>query len=1375
MTAAPARTGLPEPRRHDRWQPLRAGLVDLFYYDAEEFHFHDGRLLLRGNNGTGKSKVLALLLPFLLDGDLSPYRVEPDADPKKKMEWNLLLGGEHPHPERIGYSWLEFGRLTDDGAEYRTLGCGMKAVSGRGIARHWYLVTDQRIGLDLHLLDGTRTALGRDRLIEAVGGRGRVFDRARDYRRSVDEELFGLGEQRYSALVDLLVHLRQPQLSKRPSEKALSAALTEALPPLDQAVVADVAEAFRSLESDRDELTAMIEARDSARGFLGHYRRYAAVAARRAAADPRRAETRHRKARDELADAEQAFREADEAAGDAAARLREIDGEVVRLRAREGELRTGPEMRTAEGLRQLEQEAERRRDDAERTAARRADADALRDRRAQRLDRSTIDLQRAETALAAATADARAAADPALLGTAHREIDEIVADDPGQAREISTRAVARQERALAHVRGLLAGTDRALLAERTARSAVERLDSESDRLAERQVAAGQAVADLGGELVREATAQLRAAVELRPGDPASLLAELELWVETLAGPNPLTAATDLAGRAATGELARADAEIGARLAETDRRAAELAAEISRLEAGEHIAPPVPHTRGAEVRDGRDGAPFWQLVDFADGVGERERAGLEAALEASGVLDAWLSPDGSLLGADDDVLVAPTVRVTHGPGLTGLLRPAVDRADPRAAPVSDATVTAVLRAIAQQERADGTWVGTDGRFGNGVLHGSWHKDHARYVGRGAREAARRTLLEQRRAEAEELAAAGSVLRTEEQRLIGRRTVLAAELAALPDDTAVREAHATVSALATQRADLGVEQAEVRAAHEAAAELSRQARAALDTGAADVGLPSTPDELEAVRVALSEYRVLLADIWPASSTTAGARVAEQDAAAELADAEEQVASASALAGDAAEAALAAEEAYVARRETVGAQVAELHRQLSEVADLLSGLARDRSAYAEAREAAIAGRGHAEGLRQAAEHQVADAVRDREAAAESLRRFARTRLIEVAVPDLEVPPVDDTWAADPAVRLARQIDQALDGTSVDDGNWDRVQRRVTEELKTLSDTLSRHGNTASAQLLDAGIIVEIVFRGRPTAVPELADALDHEVTDRQRLLDEREREILENHLVSEVAGALQELISDSDRQVARMNEELADRPTSTGMRLKLEWRAREDGPAGLEQARRRLLRQSSDAWSPEDREAVGRFLQERIAEMRSRDGAGTWLDHLTAALDYRAWHRFAIFRRQNGQWRPATGPASGGERVLAASVPLFAAASAHYASAGNPHAPRLVTLDEAFAGVDDNARAKYLGLLAAFDLDVVMTSEREWGCYPEVPGLSIAQLARADGVPAVLVTNWRWDGLRRERVERPAALPVPETPREPALLEQSLFDEP
>lgn len=49
--------------------------------------------------------------------------------------------------------------------------------------------------------------------------------------------------------------------------------------------------------------------------------------------------------------------------------------------------------------------------------------------------------------------------------------------------------------------------------------------------------------------------------------------------------------------------------------------------------------------------------------------------------------------------------------------------------------------------------------------------------------------------------------------------------------------------------------------------------------------------------------------------------------------------------------------------------------------------------------------------------------------------------------------------------------------------------------------------------------------------------------------------------------------------------------------------------------------------------------------------------------------------------------------------------------------------------------------------------MTSEREWGCYAEVPGLAIAQLSRIDGVAAVLVSRWEWDGAGPQRAPEPA----------------------
>jgi uncharacterized protein (TIGR02680 family) len=445
------------------------------------------------------------------------------------------------------------------------------------------------------------------------------------------------------------------------------------------------------------------------------------------------------------------------------------------------------------------------------------------------------------------------------------------------------------------------------------------------------------------------------------------------------------------------------------------------------------------------------------------------------------------------------------------------------------------------------------------------------------------------------------------------------------------------------------------------------------------------------------------------------------------------------------------MAAEQRHATLLENVGAEVAELQRALDKAEDDIRTNRGSHKEKSTALEAGIRAHGVAEGEHNRLEIELETARTDRDAATESLRRFAHTGLLAIAVPDIEIPDPEQVWAPNPAVQLARTIETELDGVDSDDKVWERLQRRVTDEHKSLGDVLSRQGNSTSAQLLEDGIVIDVLFRGKAVTVVELAATLEGEVTDRGRLLTEREREILENHLVSEVASSLQELIFAAESQVTQMNQELESRPTSTGMRLKLQWEPGDDAPDGAAAAQRQL-RQTADAWNEADRAAVGEFLQHEIERVRAGQAGGTWLDHLTEALDYRRWNKFTIKRQQNGQWRPATGPASGGEGALVASVPLFAAAAAHYASAGNPHAPRLVTLDEAFAGVDDDARAKYLGLLAAFDLDVVMTSEREWGCYPEVPGLAIAQLARADGVAAVLVTNWEWDGRARRQVERP-----------------------
>src|SRR5207249_7711721 len=130
-------------------------------------------------------------------------------------------------------------------------------------------------------------------------------------------------------------------------------------------------------------------------------------------------------------------------------------------------------------------------------------------------------------------------------------------------------------------------------------------------------------------------------------------------------------------------------------------------------------------------------------------------------------------------------------------------------------------------------------------------------------------------------------------------------------------------------------------------------------------------------------------------------------------------------------------------------------------------------------------------------------------------------------------------------------------------------------------------------------------------------------------------------------------------------------------------------------------------------------------------------------------------------DGQWRRLTrrtyGTGSGGEKALALTLPQFAAAAAHYQSA-DPAAPRLILLDEVFVGIDSEMRANCMGLLESFDLDFIMTSEREWGCYPTLSGLGIYQLSSRAGIDAVACTRWVWNGHQMQRAATPPVRSVP-----------------
>ena len=1386
-TSTTTRPALPAPQR-TRWQPLRLGLVELFRYDSEEFWFRDGHLLLRGNNGTGKSKVLSLVLPFLLDAQLKSSRIEPDGDPGKKMAWNLLLG---TYPRRTGYTWIEFGRRDADGTlHYLTLGAGLQAVEGRAQVESWFFLLEAvgerpapRIGQDFWLVNARRQVPARDKLHEAIDGRGQVFETAQAYRIAVDQRLFRLGTDRYGALMDTLIQLRQPQLSRKPDEGALSNALTEALPPLSPDLLGDVAEALQRLEEDRLELEGHEALERAVRQFQRRYGQYAATLSRRQARLLRQAQTefdQSSRASTEAREHLQTVRQQEAAAG---AAVEQTELSVHASRARLDTLRADPTMQDANRLATAEREAQAREraaqdtqrglDDLEHRIAQEAaeterlagqlhhlrqDRDQARHEALRQAPGLGLEAEHAGHALFVLDDDALATLDAPAFDVVCEQLRQSVADR----REAIARLMQHHE-----------ALRQAQWQQQEHQRRRDDSQAEADEAVERAAQADEAVEQQAQHLTEAWHDHLHGlqALQLSPDECAMALAALADWVrEPLALAPPRRGLQDAHLRtlqALSAQQAALD-QTARTLAETRGR---LDQERQRLESGEEVTPLAPAWRDPASRIDRPGAPLWQLIEFDDPVPDDARAGLEAALEASGLLDAWVSPDGHLQhgprhdGApwqDTQVLVmADAPVVPRAQSLAGWVRVAQvsGAGEP---PVAAAVVERIIGGIACGGDDPGNavaWVSPQGRFRLGTLVGAYTKAAACYLGFAARLAARQRRLTEIEAEHHQLAVQQQAHAQQVQQLAVNRARADSEWRSAPADDALRNAHleakATARTLAAARTRLQAAEDRCRTARQQV----DAARQVLHDDATDLRLPERADALAALREPLEQL-----------TRAHGALVRALQAARLLhPEHQRQQARQARTAQDRAERqtqwGLQRQEAEEARarwetlRDTVGVEVDALRRQIAQAEQQVQAQERALREANQSRQQAGEARAVADTRAETTELAFVRSTQARATAVAQFQRFADTGLLAVALPELPQPESRQPWTIDPALTLARAAERDLSEVRDDDDTRDRLQRQISQDLTELQGALTALGHRAQAESSDFGLVVSVLYQNRAERPDQLAARLADEIAQRRALLTANEREVLENHLQAEIAAEVQKLLKAADLQVEAINTELHKRPTSTGVRYRLRWEPLVEGsegaPVGLEAARRHLLHTNADLWSATDRRVIGTMLQQRILAERARAeaaGTGSLLEQLARALDYRRWHVFRVQRWQDGQWRKLSGPASSGERALGLTVPLFAAVASFYGRDQQARAPRLVLLDEAFAGIDDAARAHCMALIHEFDLDFVITSEREWACYAELPGVSICQLLRREGVDAVLVSRWSWDGRARRREDDP-----------------------
>src|SRR5437764_12961843 len=252
------RGGLPAPRRAERWQPLRAGVVNLWEYDAAEVWYADGRLQLQGANESGKSTLMTLTTLLLIAGDISSHNIDTLGQSEKRFRYYVEPTGhaldrrDATQAQNRGWAWLEFGSAGGGDDEYFTLLLFAESRRADGALKVQWCTAHGPARVRHGL------ALARAGVVAEPGQFRDVpgFTAHRSgtaYREEIARTLYGSSVAWLDQVIRILRVVRTPQIGHRLDLRFLTGAFRVALPPIADDEISQLADGWEQLQRLRDE------------------------------------------------------------------------------------------------------------------------------------------------------------------------------------------------------------------------------------------------------------------------------------------------------------------------------------------------------------------------------------------------------------------------------------------------------------------------------------------------------------------------------------------------------------------------------------------------------------------------------------------------------------------------------------------------------------------------------------------------------------------------------------------------------------------------------------------------------------------------------------------------------------------------------------------------------------------------------------------------------------------------------------------------------------------------------------------------------------------------------------------------------------------
>lgn len=1358
---------------NSKWQINRVGLVDFWYYDEEEFEFLDGRMLLRGANGSGKSVTMQSFIPLLLDGNMRPERLDPFGSRARKME-NYLLEEGDDREERTAYLYLEVKRLESD--EYLSIGIGMRARRNKKLESWYFCITDgRRIGKDIFLYKDVQNKItcSKLELRNRIGEGGRVMETQSEYAQCVNRLLFGFETQEeYKELLDLLIQLRTPKLSKDFKPTVINDILSSSLQTLSEDDLRPMSEAIENMDSLKTNLDTLQESVRAAKQIEKVYDQYNQIV---------------------LYDKALLFCDAEKSYKDCEKKAKEIDRQILDCEKERIQEETNyQELKREEAVLKEEKESLDKSDAAKLKEQEVKVTAELSERREEQKAKEQQEQEKKERQIETEQKikeqteknDAVWSSIEDLLEEMGAELEGIPFDEFTFLKEELSReseeiySFQSHNQLLSDYMQKVAAGKSALQEEKACQEKYDRYLQELDEYHEERNQAEKAVNQYDN-LLHEVKSELTENVYRWEKSNQELHLNTETMqsiarkIEEYEMGNDYSEIKDLAKKEMNereGLFLKEKIHLEELLKDAKTRKTDAEKE---LEAWMNQKDPEPE-QPERVKANREilrekGIPylqFYKTVDFSKNLTEMQMNNLEEALLETGLLDALIIPAEyrekvfSLdPGVCDKYIFDDIVHVKQN--MTELLE--IDNAENDILLYQN--ISHILSSIGFGEKTAGefgtTVIDTNGNYRMGILEGSITRQYkAKFIGVRAREMYRNEKIEEYKALCEEIAEEVSGLERQLEENRQQAEDLQKEWNGFPQDTdlktAAKELHTKKYELELKEKKFSEQKERVENERKLLDEIRLKVREVCAkcymTARLDV-FSEALDSLQNYKTILTELQILYGNYQNGIQTLNHQKDYMEGIEADLDNIRYDL-------------------TKIARRvKDIEAELTSIQKQLEltdydEIKERLDYCIMRLAVLPQEREDSVK---RIEGFRKEGESLTEKRERNevlRVELAEKKRRMEQVFEAEYKLGYVERNFVITEDMEDQAEKVCRMLAGSFGNKKQSDlfGNLQEVfhQNRgylleYQISLQTLFEEMDG-GNgifDVSVKRLD----FTAKYRGTAVKFKELIAKMSEDAEEQARLLSDKDRELFEDILANTISKKIRGKIQSSKRWVEKMNALMESMQTSSGLTLSLRWKNRRAEKE--EQLDTRilveLLQKDVEIMREEEVEKLSRHFRSKIEEARkiSGDVGSVQSFHATMreVLDYRKWFEFQLECQKTGEKKKELTDRvfftfSGGEKAMAMYVPLFSAVVAKYAGA-RQDAPKMISLDEAFAGVDEMNIRDMFRLMVEFEFNFMINSQILWGDYDTVPGLAIYQLIRPENAKFVSVIRYIWNGKMRQIV--------------------------